>query len=241
MSTAPPPPASASPGLDFGRCFTFVTEDPDWVKKVLIGGAFAFASMFIVGAFFVAGYFSRLMKRVAAGEPRPLPEWDDLGGIFGEGLRLVGLYLLYLVGLLLVALVLACPLGLVIWGLSGFNRSEAAEQLAVALGGLGILLFYAFVAVLSLVLYVVFPAAATRVIFKGEVGAGLDFRAIFGFVRSNLGNYLLSLVVFLLASFLAQFGIVLCCVGVFPVSFWAYLTFGHALGQTVRANPASLG
>jgi hypothetical protein len=48
-------------------------------------------------------------------------------------------------------------------------------------------------------------------------------------------------VVFLLASFLAQFGVILCCVGVFPASFWAYLALGHALGQTVRANPASLG
>jgi hypothetical protein len=39
----------------------------------------------------------------------------------------------------------------------------------------------------------------------------------------------------------AQFGVILCCVGVFPLMFWAYLTLGHALGQTVRANPASLG
>jgi hypothetical protein len=91
MATALPPPSSPRTGLDFGRCFSFVSEDPDWAKKILIGGLFALASFFLVGAFFVAGYFARLVKRVAAGEPLPLPEWDDLGGIFNDGLRLVGL------------------------------------------------------------------------------------------------------------------------------------------------------
>src|SRR5260221_12523598 len=79
-----------SPNVDFGRCFGFVLEDPDWVKKVLIGGAFVLLSMGIVGAFFVAGYWARLLRRVAAGDPRPLPEWDDLGGISSDGLKLMG-------------------------------------------------------------------------------------------------------------------------------------------------------
>ena len=60
-------------------------------------------------------------------------------------------------------------------------------------------------------------------------------------MRSNVGNYLLSLVVFILTSFLAQFGAILCCVGVFPAIFWAYLTLGYAMGETVRLNPASIG
>jgi hypothetical protein len=242
MATALPPSPAPSGGLDFGRCFTFVNEDPDWVKKVLIGGAFTLASIFLVGGFFVAGYFARVVKRVAASEPRPLPEWDDLGGIFNEGLRLVGLYLVYVLGFLLLIALIACPIGLAVGGLSGLGSgSDAAERVAAALGGIGFLFFYVAMFVVSLALNVVLPAAVVRVIFKDSFGAGLEFAKIFAFIRQNLGNYLLSLVVFLLANFLAQFGIILCCVGVFPVMFWAYLTLAHGLGQTVRANPASLG
>ena len=32
MATAAPPPSES---IDFGRCFTFVTEDPAWVTKIL--------------------------------------------------------------------------------------------------------------------------------------------------------------------------------------------------------------
>jgi hypothetical protein len=242
MST-PQLPSQGSPaaGLDFGRCFTFVNEDPDWIKKVLIGGAFTLASIFIVGAFFVAGYCARVVKNVAAGDPRPLPEWDDLGGIFGEGLRIVGLYVLGILALGLAVGLVACPFGLIFGGLAGFRGSDTAEGLAAALGGLGIVVLYGLVAFFGLLLGLVYPAAATRVIFKGDIAAGFDFGAVFRFIKENLGNYLLSIVVFIVANFLAQFGVILCCVGFFPAAFWAYLALAHGLGQTVRANPSSLG
>jgi hypothetical protein len=235
------PPRPAPPTLDFGRCFTFLTEDPDWVKKVLLGGLFTLGSFLIVGAFFVAGYLARFMKGVAAGSPRPLPEWDDLSGIFQDGLRVVGLYFLYAVGLVVAMAILACPFGLMFGGLSGFSRPGDAQEVLAAIGGLGIMLAYGVMMLLGLALQLVTPAALARVVFKDDLAAGFDLKRVFGFVRQNLGNYLLSLVVFLLANFLAQFGVLLCCVGLFPAVFWAYLTLGYALGETVRLNPASLG
>ena len=53
--------------LDFGRSFTFMNEDPEWVSKVLIGGAFVLACSLLVGIPFVLGYFSRTLQNVAAG------------------------------------------------------------------------------------------------------------------------------------------------------------------------------
>ena len=236
-------PASSSrpPSLDFGRCFTFITDDPDWVKKVLIGGAFVLASFLLVGAFFVAGYWSRFVKAVAAGQPRPLPEWDDLGGIFSDGLRVVGLYFVCWIGAFAVLLLLACPIGLAAGGLASLSSSDGAREALSALGGLGVFLVYGLFILLAFGISLVFPAAATRVVLKGDLSAGFDYRAVFGFVRLNLGNYLLSLVVMILANFVAQFGAILCCVGVFPALFWAYLTLGYALGETARLNPASIG
>ncbi len=242
MAAALPPPPTPTRALDFGRCFTFVTEDPDWVKKILIGGAFTLASIFLIGLFFVAGYCAQVMKRVAAGEPRPLPEWDDLGGLFGEGVRLAGLYLAYGLGFFLVGAIAACPVGLALWGASGAGTgSHGLEGAAAILATFGVLSIYAIVILVSLVLNAVLPAAAVRVIFKDELGAGFELARVVAFVRANLGNYLLSLVAFLVANFAAQFGVILCCVGICPAIFWAYLTLAHGLGQTVRANPASVG
>ncbi len=226
-----------SPGtVDFGRSFTFVTEDPDWIKKVLIGGAFALLSALLVGVPFVLGYFSRTLRNVAAGAARPLPEWDDLGGIFNEGLRLAAVYLVYVVGGAIVASVPGCLLLAPAMLASGSRHGEAA---GAALAGLGMLAFYGLTMLFSLAMLVYLPAALMRTALRGTVADGFDGRAIVAFVRANLGNYLLSLVIFLVASFLAQFGLLLCCVGVFPAAFWAYLVLAGALGQTVRLSPGS--
>ena len=234
-------PSPAPPTVDIGRCFRFVVDDPDWIKKILIGGAFTLASSFIVGFFFVAGYWVRLLKRVAAGEPRPLPEWDDLGGIFGDGLKVVGVYAVYLLAVIVLLSGLGCVAGLLVFGVSGLGRgSEGVSEMLGALGGLGLVGLYLVFFVLNLALSLYLPAALVRVAVRGEFKDGFDTRANIEFIRANLVNYALSLVFYLVASFAAQFGFVLCCVGVFPCAFWALLILGYGLGETVRMNPRSV-
>ena len=138
-------------------------------------------------------------------------------------------------------LLLACPIGLAAGGLASLSSSDGAREALSALGGLGVFLVYGLFILLAFGISLVFPAAAARVVLKGDLSAGFDYRAVFAFVRLNLGNYLLCLVVFILSNFLAQFGVILCCVGVFPAVFWAYLTLGYAIGETARLNPASIG
>jgi len=223
--------------LDFARSFTFVTEDPDWIKKVLIGGAFTLLAALLVGIPFVLGYFAKTLRNVAAGASRPLPEWDDLGGLFQDGLRVAAVYLVYLFGGMLVAAIPGCALMLPAMIASASNRGGEA---AAALSVVGMIAFYGLMLLFSLALMVFVPAALTQVALRGTVADGLAWRRSIAFIRLNLGNYLLSLVCFLVAGFLAQFGILLCCVGMFPVAFWSYLVLAAALGQTVRLNPSSV-
>ena len=232
MSTAAPAPQGS---VDFGRSFTFVGEDPDWIKKILIGGAFTLACALLVGVPFVLGYFSRTLRNVVAGEPRPMPEWDDLGGIFNEGLRLTAVYLLYTLGVVAVVAALGCVVMLPVMALSG-GGGDVSDALGV-LGGLGIVGAYGLAMVGFLALAVYLPAALARAALRGTVADGFAWRETLGFIRANLGNYLISLVIYLLASFLSQFGILLCCVGVFPTAFWGYMVLAVALGQTVRLSP----
>jgi len=230
-----------SPTVNFGRCFGFVTEDPDWVKKVLIGGAFTLLSGLIVGMFFVAGYWVRFLRRVAAGDPRPLPEWDDLGGIFHDGLKVAGAYFAYVFGLVAAVVALGCVAGMVGFGIGSlFRVSDDAGSAAAALGGLGFVAAYALFALLGLALAIFLPAVFVRVALKDRFEEAFAFRESLGFIRANLGNYALSLVFYLVANFASQFGVLLCCVGVFPAIFWSYLVLGCALGDTVRLNPGSV-
>ena len=64
--------------LDIGKAFTYVTEDPKWVSKVLIGGGLIIAGFLtLVGWLFtlpvVGGYLILLLRNVIAGQPQPLP------------------------------------------------------------------------------------------------------------------------------------------------------------------------
>jgi hypothetical protein len=235
MATAPPPGPTGS--IDFGRTFTFVTEDPDWITKVLVGGLFTLLSAILVGIPFVLGYWARMVKAVAAGQARPLPAWDDLGGIFSDGLRLLGVYLVYVLGL---ALVVGLVGGVAMIPLFAMGSIDGGEGAAAALGGIGILLFYAVVLVVSLAAMVYLPAALLRSVLRDSFAEGFAAREVVAFIQANLGNYALALVIYLLASFLSQFGMILCCVGIFPAAFWSYLVLGYGLGETVRLNPGSV-
>jgi hypothetical protein len=237
MATAPPP---ASNSIDFGRCFTFVTEDPEWLTKVLVGGLFTLLSVVLVGLPFVLGYWGRTLRNVAAGQPRPLPPWDDLGGLFGDGLRLLAVYLVYTIGVAVALAALSCVFVAPLMVAGGAGLDHGPEALLAALGGLGTLLFYAAVMVVSLAGLVYLPAAMTRSALRESFSEGFSWRGIVVFIQANLGHYALTLVIYLVASFLSQLGAILCCVGVFPAAFWSYLVLAYGLGETVRLNPTSV-
>jgi hypothetical protein len=231
MATAAP---RTPPGIDFARTFTFVGEDPDWLKKLLIGGAFGLACAVLVGIPFVLGYFSRTLRNVATGASPALPEWDDLGGLFEEGLRLTAVYFVHVLGMIVV--LGAAGAALVLPMLAASSASKPSDALA-ALGALGIAALYAVILALSLVVAVYLPAALLRSALRGSVGDAFAWRENLAFIKANLANYALALVSYLLASFVAQFGVLLCCIGVFPAAFWSYLVLASALGQTARLSP----
>jgi hypothetical protein len=234
-------PAGGGDTLDFGRAFQFVPEDPDWIKKILIGGLFSLLGMLIVGGIFIAGYFLELIRRVARGEPRPLPDWDDLGSFFAEGLRAVGVYLAHLLALMAIPLGLGCLVGLFAGGLSSLTSSHRAGDGVAAALGMGLMMLYVFLAFAMLLLLIYIPAAMVRLAMSRRFAAGFEFRENVEFIRRNLLNYVLAIVLYMLASFAAQFAVILCCVGVFPVSFWAVCILGWALGETARRDPLLAG
>jgi hypothetical protein len=225
--------------LDFARAFRFVVEDPDWIKKVLIGGLFTLLSAVLVGIPFVMGYFVRLLRNVARGEARPMPEWDDLGGLFMDGLRGLAVYLGHLVAALILPVSAGCLLGLVMGGASQARggAGDAVGALAtfgmVALYGIGALLVFA------LMLYV--PAALLRFALYDSVAAGFEPREVIAIIRRNPGNYLLAVLLYLVANMASQLGVILCCVGLFVLGFWSVCILAWGLGEVARRDPVLTG
>jgi Protein of unknown function (DUF4013) len=211
--------------LDFAKPFTYVFDDPRWMQKILIGGLFYLAGIFVIGWFFILGYMARTARNVIADHPNPLPEWDDLGEYFNDGARLIGVFLLYIMPVVaLVVLFMVPPMVL-----SGVDN-EPAQFFASSMAGC----IWCVMVPLSLAIVIFMPASLLFAAVERRTGAGFDFNRIWAFIKNNIGNYLLAVVVYLVARFLGGFGIMLLCVGVIFTGFWAMLITTHAFAQVYR-------
>ncbi len=221
----PPPPASAPASFDFVKPFAFTFEDPRWINKVLIGGLFYLLAFLIVGIFFIFGYLARLARNVIAGVVHPLPEWDDLGEYFAEGLRLVGVVLLWMLPVFALVAVFIIP-SIV----ASQMDNEALRNISGCMTGA----MWCLVFPLSLAITIFLPAALLFTVVERRFGAAFEFGRIWAFIKANIGDYLLAIVIYFVARFLAGFGIVLLCIGVIFTAFWALLITTYAFAQVYR-------
>jgi hypothetical protein len=90
--------------------------------------------------------------------------------------------------------------------------------------------------VLMLILMIYLPAAFIRFVVLDRLAAGFEVAENIAFIRRNVGRYALALVVYLLASLVAQVGFIACCVGYFPAAFWAVCVGAWALGEVARRD-----
>lgn len=97
--------------MQISKAFTFLNEDEQWLTKLLIGGVIAFLGAVVVPLFLLYGYSLELLQNVAAGQMRPLPEWDRLEEKFIKGLKLFAIRIVYFLPLLLLV---CCAFGLII-------------------------------------------------------------------------------------------------------------------------------
>jgi hypothetical protein len=226
----PPPPVlpEKAPAFDFGKPFSYVFDDPEWVQKILIGGLFYLAGIFVVGWFFVLGYVAQATRNIIAGVARPLPQWENLGEFFNEGLRLFAVVLTYILPLIVLALFIMVPASI----LSGLDN-DAAQFFGSTISGCVACLFVP----LSLAVTFFLPASLLFATVDQRFSAAFEFRRIWPFLKANIGNYLLAIVVYLVARFIGGFGFMLLCIGIIFTAFWSFLITAHGLAQVYRLAP----
>ena len=74
--------------MNYSEALSFAFRDRNWLKKIVIGGAIAFASFYLgiifIFGFFVIGYYIGVLRNVAKAVESPLPEWNDLVNLINE-------------------------------------------------------------------------------------------------------------------------------------------------------------
>ena len=69
--------------MDIGKSFSFAFEDKQWLSKLGLGAVIA---MVPILNFAWSGYMVEIIRNVMKNVQEPLPNWDDIGKKFSEGL-----------------------------------------------------------------------------------------------------------------------------------------------------------
>src|SRR5947208_2213040 len=108
--------------LDVRRALTFASDDPVASQKIALGALISLAPILSLAAI---GYQVEVARRVTHGEQQPLPEWNDLKHLWGQGAWLGLAYYLYSLPLLLLVF---SGVGAVVAGVILSLQSEAVQS-----------------------------------------------------------------------------------------------------------------
>ena len=214
--------------MDIRKAVVFVFEDPRWLIKIVIGDIMILLSFLIVPIIFLQGYLIEIIRNVMRGEEHPLPEWNNWGARFKDGLNLTIAGLIYTSPLWLA---LCCSgVSVLPAAMSEGNLTEATALLSVSgfslMACLAFLFLWAYAAIA--------PAIAIQYAREDTLAAALRFREVFALVRKHLGDIVLAVVVIMvLGAVLSLLGLIPLIGWIFSVGIAIYVFFvtGHLYGQ----------
>ncbi|MCP4142943.1 MAG: DUF4013 domain-containing protein [Chloroflexi bacterium] len=208
--------------------FGFPFKDEKWKPKFAVGAFIAIASIFIIPGFFLGGYFHEIMRRIIVEKAKPsLPEWDDAGKYFKNGLKMAGVGFVYS----LPSLLLTMPY-ILIFLFIPFLESMSNEYISALSTAMPISLVLMLLgSLIGMVTSFLSIVALGHMVAKDEFSAAFRICEWWPIFWKNIGGYLLAFVILMglswLSSFIFQFlamTIILCVVLPFiMIVFYFYL------------------
>jgi hypothetical protein len=225
--------------VNYGESFTFMFDDPDWIKKIGIGAGLTFfamlGSLLVIGVvlfFPLFGYMINIIQNVSRGDAQPLPEWDNWGDVFAKGGMLVVISLVYNIPTFLV-LCAGAIAGGGLMALSGGDETGAsiAILLLVCTSCLTILI--------SLAANLLLPGAIIRYARYENLSQAFKVGEVFRFLSENVGTYIIVILLLSVAGFIANtVGALTFGIGMLVALPWSYMVTGHLFGQLARLDRA---
>jgi len=192
--------------IDWGKGFTILFEDKEWVGKTLIGGIFLLLSLILIGIPFVLGYILEFVRNVIERESPVLPEWDNMGEKFTKGL-------VFFVILIIFSLIFSVIIGILF--------------LIPCLGWIaGIIVGFLF--------YFVYPFLLCEYAVTNNFSSAFNFERMFNFIGNQVVNLIVAIILSVVLGIIGSFGLVLLIIGVIFTYFWAIIGSNYLFAEVYR-------
>lgn len=207
--------------MDYGKSFTYIFEDEKWVSKFLVG---VLITLVPIVNFATYGYMIQLLKNVRDGEEYPMPEWDEFGKFFVDGLKFLAGFLVYMIPVFLLSFII------MVFAIAMDATGSSGDAFGVAMMLVSCLtMLFVF---LPMLLY---PALYIQYAKDDQISDMFKFSEMWDLFKADSANYIIVLlmIIFILG-FIASFGMLLCFVGIFFTAWWAQLASAHMMGQLAQ-------
>lgn len=215
--------------VSVGQALEFPTNGDGWIKTVLIGGVLSILGSFLLLPLIpVQGYFVQVLRSATEGSTER-PAFEDWGTLFVDGLKILGVQLVY--GILPFVVV---AIGVTVSGI-GLGVGGTGGSAVGAVGGLVLLLgALSFLAAVYLI-----PAAVANMAHENSFGAAFDVSTLVsvGSSADYLVGVLVAIAVGLVLGLVAG-ALSLVVVGVF-LAFYVQVVTYHIFGQAYAAATGS--
>jgi hypothetical protein len=208
--------------MQFGKSFTYMFEEDDWVTKILLAIVIAFIPF--VGVLAVSGWMVEIASRVIHDEDEKLPDWSGFVDYLIKGLVVILIGFVYMLPFIVVQ----------ICGISLAAFTQDAGDAVSTLGAVSGICLGLFALVYAVLVGFLLMAAIGIYADTGEIGAAFRIGEAFKMLKAAPGAYLLVFLGTLLAAFIASLGLILCFIGVFVTATYAQTVIANLYGQAYR-------
>lgn len=192
--------------IDWGKGFTILFEDKEWVGKTLIGGIFILLSLVLIGIPFVLGYILEFVRNVIERKSPVLPEWDNMGEKFTKGL-------VFLVIVIIFALIFGVVIGIL--------------ALIPCLGWIA-------AGIVSVIFYFVYPFLVCEYAVTNNFSSVFNFQRMFNFIGNQVVNLIVAIILSIVIGIMGSFGLILLIIGVIFTFFWAIIGSNYFFAEVYR-------
>lgn len=170
--------------MNLNKVFSYQFDDKQWISKLGIG---AVISLVPILNFALSGFIVGIIRNVMNNSSEILPNWDDLGKKFSDGLILFGAGIIYALPLIIIFL----PIGIIASSglLSGNNDLQDIGHIIAGVGSVLLYCLLCLIIMYALALSVVYPAILVTFAREGTFASCFKFREVFNLVSRNAGPF----------------------------------------------------